>query len=37
MTNIQGGPQKVSHKRLSISLPNIGRFSKFFFTGAFWV
>jgi len=28
--DIQGGPQKVSHKVLSISLSNIDRFSKFF-------
>ena len=28
--DIQGGPEKVSHKVLSICLPNIDRFSKFF-------
>ena len=33
---IQGGPKKVSHKGLSICLPNIDRFSKFFHCCILW-
>jgi len=34
--DIQGGPKKVSHKVLSISLSNINRFSKFFHWRTLW-
>ena len=34
--DIQGGPKKVSHKVLSISLPNIDRFTNFFHWWILW-
>jgi len=36
LSNIQGGPKKLSHILLSISLPNIDRFSKFFHLHIWW-